>query len=98
MEQFFNCSISGQPCAFQRYCPKEEDVINTDGSEKCLAKSRQKRNKKEYEFEPFTSIQESNKVGTVTLVARNYIVYELDGKSICLRGKYKYAVGDKIEI
>lgn len=94
MEQFLNCSISGQLCAFQRYCPKEEDVINTDGSEKCVAKSRQKRNKPE----PFTSTQESKKIGIVTLVTKNYIVYELDEKSICLRGKYNYAVGDKIEV
>lgn len=98
MEQFLNCSISGKFCVFQRYCIKEEDVINTDGSKTCPEKTKRSVKQKENKVEPFASIQESKDIGIVTFVGKNYIAYELDGKSICLRGKYNYNVGDKIEV
>ena len=100
------CSISNQLCEFQRYCIKEESVINTEGSETCVAKTRRKREKKEDIFQAENLIEVADaeeelitkRYGIVTLVTNSYVVYELNGNSICLRGKYNYTVGDKIEV
>lgn len=106
MEQFLDCSISNSLCGFQRYCIKEEDVINTEGSETCAVKTRRKREKKDSNDFSSEMIEITNaveepvvkQIGIVTLVTKSYIVYELNGNSICLRGKYNYSVGDKIEV
>ena len=106
MEQFLDCSISKSLCGFQRYCIKEESVINTEGSETCVVKTRRKREKKENvsQTENFIEVSRSEEepimkqCGIVTLVTNSYVVYELNGNSICLRGKYNYTVGDKIEV
>lgn len=106
MEQFLDCSISKSLCGFQRYCIKEEDVINTEGSETCVVKTRRKREKKNIdcltkEAEKIVDAVEEpvvKQIGVVTLVTKSYVVYELNGNSICLRGKYDYSIGDKIEV
>ena len=102
MEQFLDCSISNSLCGFQRYCIKEESVINTEGSETCVIKTKRKREKKE-NVSPTEIVTENESLdtkqfGTVTLVTKSYVVYELDGNSICLRGKYNYSTGEKIEV
>lgn len=101
-----DCSISKSLCGFQRYCIKEEDVINTEGSETCVVKTRHKREKKDNNYIPEEAIRAADATeepvvkqsGIVTLVTKSYVVYELNGNSICLRGKYNYNVGDKIEV
>lgn len=106
MEQFLDCSISKSLCGFQRYCIKEEDVINTEGSETCVVKTKRKREKKDSnhfvkEAEKIVDAVEEpvvKQIGVVTLVTKSYVVYELNGNSICLRGKYDYSIGDKIEV
>jgi len=40
----------------------------------------------------------NKKIAVVTLVTKRYVVYDLDGNSVCLRGKYNYSIGDKIEV
>lgn len=92
------CSISNQLCEFQRYCIKEEDVVHTDGAKKCPKRNKQKQIAEEIAVEYAPLEQEKKAYGIVTLVTKSYIVYELDGNSICLRGKYNYAIGDKIEV
>lgn len=98
MEWVLICSISKQLCEFQRWCIKEEDVVNTDLATKCPRKAKQKKVEEACVVEPFIPVQETKKFGIVTLVTKTYVVYELDGNSICLRGKYSYNVGDKIEV
>ena len=73
-------------------------MVNTDLATKCPRKAKQKKVEESRIVEPFIPVQEDRKFGVVTLVTKNYIVYELDGNSICLRGKYIYNVGDKIEV
>ena len=42
--------------------------------------------------------KKDKKFGIVTLVAKNYFIYDFGGKSAVIRGKHKYAIGDKVEL
>jgi hypothetical protein len=96
-------------------------VINTEGSETCVAKARYNFSEEENVLQEETVIQEDKneedivvqeevvikdtkkkkkdkKFGIVTLVTKNYFIYDFDGKSSVIRGKHNYAIGDKVEL
>lgn len=93
MEKYLLCEITKNPCAFQRYCVVEEDVINTEGVNNCGVREEENKNKP-------TRKKSSNKSkkGIVTLVAKNYVIYTCNGESCFKDGSFDVSIGDEIDV
>ena len=93
MEKYILCELTKEPCAFQRYCVIEDEVINTDGAKTCVAKNSETVKKTTRK-----KTSQTSEKGLVTLVTPKYIVYEYNGNSCFKNGKFDVSVGDEIDV
>jgi hypothetical protein len=104
------CHLTNSPCSFQKWCIPRQDVLNTEGAKTCVARSKKLLENEEVvndivetsvDVKPEEEIpvkKNKKEYGIVVLVSKSGVYFNYNGQSRYKAGKFKFKVGDKIEL